>query len=93
LWKGLVDLPVTDQIQSCDCRLLGVTGYVTADQRQQGDKWRWRCLSQVVACETTAIVSEWQTDDQTHADDGDNEAGGTDEEAVLVAVAEQSAGN
>jgi len=44
LRNGLIDLPVSDQIQSSDRRLLGVTSNVTADQRQQGNEWRWRCL-------------------------------------------------
>ena len=86
-------LPVSDQIQSSDCCLLGVPSYVTADERQQGYEWSWRCLGQIVACETTAVVAERQTDNQTHADDSDDETGSADEEAVLVAIAEQSTGD
>ena len=50
-------------------------------------------MGQIVACETTAVVAERQTDNQTHADDSDDETGSADEEAVLVAIAEQSTGD
>jgi hypothetical protein len=52
-------LPVSDEIQSGDCSLLGVAGDITADQRQESDEWCGRSLCQVVPCKTAVVVAEW----------------------------------
>lgn len=56
------DKPVSNQVQRSDSRLLRVPSNVTANQRQERDERRRRRLSEVVAGQTPAVVSKWQTD-------------------------------
>lgn len=79
-------LPISDQIQSGNGGLLGVASHVATDQRQESDEWSGRSLGQIISCKTAAVVAEWESDDQTHSNDGDDEAGSADEDAVLVAI-------
>ena len=56
------DVPVSDQVQRSDSRLLRVPSNITANQRQERDEWRRRRLSEVVAGQTPAVVSKRQAD-------------------------------
>lgn len=48
-------------------------------------------MGQVVSCEAAAVVTEWKRNDQRHANDGDDKTGSTDEDAVLVSIARDTA--
>lgn len=79
------------EIESGDGGLFGVPGHVRTDQGKEGDEGRWRGLGEVVACETAAVVRQRQADDEAHPEDGDQQAGRADQDAVLVAVADKAA--
>jgi len=50
-------------------------------------------LCEVIAGETTGRARERKTDDEQHAEDGDEQAGNGDQDAVVEAVAEVAAGD
>lgn len=87
------DIPhaISDKIQRRDCGFLRVTRDITRDQAEETHEWTGARLREVVAGETAVVVVEGQADDEGHADDGEDEAGGGDEDAVAPAVAEVAA--
>lgn len=85
-WVGM-SLPVSDQIQRSNSRLLSVPSHITANQRQERHERRRRGLGEVVACQTPAVIAQRQANDQRHAYNRDDEAYHCDQDAVLIVVA------